>query len=92
MEEEGHRLAAHVDAEREHEIAELRARDHDVVDGDRRGGDEAHDSDGPEGEVLPALLHGLPLHVEEPVGKDIGRQPGGEEAHHGGGGADAERP
>jgi len=53
---------------------------------------EAHDGHGPEGEVLPALLHGLALHVEEPIGKDIGRQPGGEEAHQSGGGTDADRP
>ena len=92
MEEEGHRLSTHVDAERQNEIAESRARDHDVVDGDRRGGDEGHDGDGPEGEVLAALLHGLALHVEEPVGKDIGHAAGDEEAHHGGGGADADRP
>jgi hypothetical protein len=92
VEEEGHRLASHVDAERKHEIAELRARIPDVVDGGHRGGDEAHDGDGPEGEVLPALLHRLALHVEEPVGQHVGREPGGEEAHHGGGGAEAERP
>ena len=60
----------HVDAEREHEIAEPRAGEDDVVDGDHGGGDEAHDGHGPEGEVFPALLHRLALHVEEPVGQD----------------------